>query len=102
MIARWINDFEKIGFMRNCRENYPKPTFLCNKIAEWLTTKRIKLSEVKVGSIDGTAILIGIWFIILLFIIYIFCWWNLTIQKPPLSNHLFNLFRDPNTMFCLL
>ncbi len=48
MIARWINDFEKIGFMRNCRENYPKPTFLCNTIAEWLTTKRIKLSEVKV------------------------------------------------------
>ena len=74
MVARWINDFKEIEFRKNCCKNYkdyPKTTFPRNKIAEWLTTKRIELSGVEVD-IDGTAIIVGIWFIILLSIIYMF------------------------------
>lgn len=77
MIARWVNDFKKIEFRKKCRENcrdYPETTFPRNKRAEWLTTMRLWLAELKVGIIDGTTVLVVIWFIILLFFIYIFCW----------------------------
>lgn len=79
MIARWINNLEKIEFVKYCEDNLKKmdiciliPT---HRLGEFLTRLRLWLARVNKKSYLNlyTDILIGIWFIILTLIFCICC-----------------------------